>query len=75
MAVTKISNGNVTFTVRNEIPGGTWGSASFNAIYLADTGRAQIDARASNNRANFTKAQLLDIAANLTELAATMPDA
>ena len=66
-------NGNRTFAVRNSIPGGTWGSAELYVMHLIGEGVALVDVRAHGGRARFSKAQVLEIAANLTELAEGMP--
>lgn len=74
MALTHIPNGNISFGVRNGVEPGTWHSASFHAMLLEGEDRAAIDVRAKSGTAKFTRMQLEQIAADLLQLAAQMPE-
>lgn len=74
MAIRHIDNGNKAFGLHNDIKLGTWGAASINVMLLKGQDSAEIDVRTHGNRARFTKVQLLDLADQLRELAAHMPD-
>lgn len=53
---------------------GTWHSAHLYAMYVKGEKTAHIRTAAHSDSAYFTKAQVLQIAADLENLAAAMPD-